>query len=801
MKFRHAILGGASVIALIAPAAQAFAQAEPAGAERQSSTVSEIVVTAQKREESINDVAMSVQAATGDQLTKLGVTDTSQLTKLVAGFSAAPSDYGTPVYSIRGVGFQDTSLAASPTVSVYVDEAPLPFSIMSLGATLDLERVEVLKGPQGTLFGSNATGGAVNYIAAKPTRDFAAGFDATYGRFNAIDLQGFVSGPVTETLSMRAAIRTEQADGWQKSFTHGGSMGARDFTTGRIAFLWEPSDATRALLTLSAFRDASETPAGQLYGISALNANTQIPAGLVNYPLAPNNNRAADWGPCVNVDPVLTNSGVLGLPHEPRDCSGYKRDNTFYSGALRLDHDLSDDLTLTSLSSYARFDRDQPLDGDGTVYRNYESLQRGHLNVLYQELRVSGRFGEGGNFIVGANYEYDDTWDNFLQTYPQSSSATIFGAYLGPTRPLNRQKTHTYAVFGNVEAPVSETLTVQAGLRYTKQARHFYGCGSDAGDGSWAQGGQTIQNYLLFVAGSPLAGTGVNPGAGQCGTTGPASNNFTPQLTFDNLTEDNVSWRVGLNWRPADDMLVYANVSKGYKSGSFPTVATASYVQLAPATQESLLAYEAGVKAGLLDRTLQLNAAIFYYDYKDKQILGSLNDFVFGALPALVNVPKSHVMGFEVNATWQPIRGLTIRPTVSYADSEIDGQFVNFNWLARQQDFTGEAFPVAPKWQANLDVEYTWPLQGEMDAFVGANLNHQGKTNSGFGEWEELRIPSYTLLDLRAGVETGPWRFQVWGRNVTDKWYWNRASPTNDVLVRYTGMPATWGATLTWRFQ
>jgi outer membrane receptor protein involved in Fe transport len=802
MERRLSALYGASCLALMV-AAPAWGQtaAAPNAADRPaaspaSTAVAEIVVTAQKREESINTVPMSVQAATGERLTELGITDTSQLVKIAPGFNFTPSAYGTPVFSIRGVGFQDTSLAASPTVSVYVDQSPLPFSIMTAGAVLDLQRVEVLKGPQGTLFGQNATGGAVNYIANKPTQEFQAGADVSYGRFNTVDLQGFVSGPISDTLEFRIAARTIRSGPWQESYTRSDELGSQNLQTFRAALQWRPIENFTALLTLSGFRDKGETQAAQLYGLSALNNNTAVPPGLVNYPLAPHDNRAADWGPCVNADPVLTNSGVPGLPHEPRACTNYKKDNTFYAANLRLDYELGHDLTVTSLSTYERFDRDQPIDGDGTSFRDYESLQRGHLNVFFQELRLGGRIGDTGNFIVGANYEYDDTWDNFLQTYPDSSSATIFGSYLGPTRPLNRQKTHTYGVFANVEVPLSETLSLQGGARYTKQVRHFYGCGSDAGDGSWALGSQRIQN--LLITGNPFVGPGINPGATLCGTTGPAPD-FAPGLTFDKLNEDNVSWRGGVNWKPAPGTLAYANISRGYKSGSFPTVATASYVQLAPATQESLLAYEAGVKAGLLHGALQLNAAVFYYDYKDKQILGSINDLIFGALPALVNVPKSHVKGFEVNGAWRPFVGLTISPALSYADSEIDGSFVNFNYKAQLQDFGGESFPLAPKWQGNLDVAYEWPLQDDLTAFVGANLNYQGKTNSGFGGFSELKVPSYTLLDLRAGVEKGPWRAQVWGRNITDKWYWTSAYHVNDVFVRYTGMPATYGVTLSYR--
>src|SRR5688572_4974461 len=253
------LLAAGPVHAQTTPAAQADNAAARARDAQASATVQELIVTAQKREESINDVPMSVTAASGETLTELGVTDTSQLVKIVPGFNYTPSYYGTPVFSIRGVGFLDTSLAASPTVSVYVDEAPLPYSIMTLGATLDLERVEVLKGPQGTLFGMNATGGAINYVAGKPTETLQAGFTGSYGRFNTVDLQGFVSGPITETLSGRLAVRMLRSGDWQRSYTRNDSVGEQDLINGRASLLWQPADRFRALLTLSAWQDRGET--------------------------------------------------------------------------------------------------------------------------------------------------------------------------------------------------------------------------------------------------------------------------------------------------------------------------------------------------------------------------------------------------------------------------------------------------------------------------------------------------------------------------------------------------------------
>ena len=245
--------------------------------------IEEIVVTAQKREESINDVGMSIQAATGDRLYELGITDPSELYKVVSGLNSNVTYYGTTIYTIRGVGFQDTALASSPTVSVYLDENPLPYSVMTQGVSLDLQRVEVLKGPQGTLFGQNATGGAVNYVANKPTEVFESGVEASYGRFDTVDLQGFVSGPLSDSLGYRVAARVLNSGGWQKLYSDpddlapdpywteleptapardysiDGKAGDQDFFTWRASLLFEPNDRLSALFTTTGFRDRGDS--------------------------------------------------------------------------------------------------------------------------------------------------------------------------------------------------------------------------------------------------------------------------------------------------------------------------------------------------------------------------------------------------------------------------------------------------------------------------------------------------------------------------------------------------------------
>jgi outer membrane receptor protein involved in Fe transport len=862
-RYRTSLFAAAASLAVLAmhTGARAAADGAPAAAPTPAppaaasagQTVGEIVVTANKRQENINDVPLSIAAATGDQLTRLGVTDTQDLAKIVPGFTYTPSYYGTPIYSIRGVGFVDTSLAASPTVSVYRDEMPLPYSILTQGASMDLQRVEVLKGPQGTLFGENATGGAINYITNKPTDTLQAGADLSYGRFDTVDAQGFVSGPILgDVLEFRLAGRVIRSDDWQYSYTRDAQSGAQRFLDGRAMLAFKPSNDFHALLTLDYWQDKGDSQQAQLFGFAPLNPVNGVDPRIIgtgsyingdvwdgspgHYPFAPDNARAADWGACVNSSPFDPPYNTVGSPPYgyttatggPRPvgstgCVNYHKNNIFYSADLRLDYDLPDGMTLTSLTSYQMFSRFQPIDGSGMIYQDYQSTQRGIIDDWYQELRLAGKFYNKGDWLVGANFEHDSTWDNFLQTYGDSSASPVFGLRLGPTNPVDKQKTETAAVFGNAEYPLTDKFTVHAGLRYTEQWKTFHGCGDDGGDGTWSAISQAIQNYLesVYNPANGVQGQGVNPGPYACATTG-VGPTFNPQPFDETLDQNNVSWRVGADYHPVEDTLLYVSASQGWKSGAFPTVATSSYKQLIPAVQERLDAYETGFKSALFDDTLQLDGAFFYYHYKNKQILGALDDPIFGALPALVNVPHSHVIGFELSATWVPIRGLTLTPALSFQHSRIDGcstkddavnciggQYHNYDAFAQYADFNGEAFPDSPEFTLDVDGEYDWPVANGMTAFVGANVNYSSAASSFLTDDAPaslypanlLQIPSRTLLDLRAGVTKGDWRFQLWGHNVTNAYYWLTAVHVNDALVRYAAMPVTYGVLISYRFK
>lgn len=729
----------------------------------QEAGVGEIVVTARKRQETSNNVGMSISAFTGDTLAQQGITGPDQLVKIVPGFNFTRSIYGSPIFTLRGIGFNETTLAASPTVSVYVDEVPLPYSAMTQGAALDVERVEVLKGPQGTLFGQNSTGGAINYIAAKPTRQLVSGFDLTVGRFDQVDASGFVSGPLSSTLRARLAVRKEYGAGWQQSASRPGDrLGKTDRVQGRVLVDWDATDRLSLSLNVNGWRDRSESQAGQYVGI----LSPRAPAILRAQPTTAGSPRIADWDPATDF---------------------YTNDN-FWQTALRADYTVTDDLTITSISAYEEMRRDTFVDADGTPVQNFAARNIGAIDSFSQELRVAGKAGAGVDWMIGGNYQHDDVSDAF-SPYAKDSSfpfdiATAVGA----------NKIDTYAVFGNVDWEVVPDVTLNGGLRYTWQTRDYVGCLYDSGAGDLSAAVAAVSTRL---SGTP---TTIAPGA--CVTLNAVT--FKPGVFTDSLDERNLSWKAGINWQVDPRKLLYASVSKGYKNGLFITTGATFAAQLAPATQESVVAYEAGFKLGLLGRTLQINGAAFYYDYQDKQIRGRVIDPTLGGLNRLINIPQSRIAGAELQVIWEPVRGLTLNGGATYVDSRIEGDFTNFTPLGTRKVMAGEAFPLTPKWQLTGDAQYDAPINGEVDGFVGVGATYQSSTNAALGVEPLFDVKAYTLVDLRFGIhaDDDAWRLSGFVRNLGNSYYWNNVAFNGpDAAMRYAGRPRTYGVTASFRFR
>jgi iron complex outermembrane receptor protein len=771
--------------------------------------LAEIIVTAQKRQQSINTVGMAITAAAATQLQDMGIDSVSGLAKLDPSVVVSQSLYGAPVYAIRGVAYNDYSLAASPTVSVYTDEVPYPYLALAKAVSFDVERVELLKGPQGTLFGQNATGGAVNYIAAKPTSTLAMGFGTSYDSFGAAGFNGFISGPISATLRGRLAFDIHEGGAWQESISRiGDKLGDKDQKRVRGILEWLPTDNLKVALNVTGWTDHSDTQTPQAIGITP-----ELPGTYPNTPFANPALAGRTYASLIGLTPVPIPTDDKQAEWQP----GFRPrlDEQAYQASLRVEYSLSDDLSLTYVGSYQHYRQQDLYDNYGnTVQLNYDD--GGRVESGYNELRLSGKqFDSALNWVIGADYSLvradEQQFNRFLSTNQYALIQLpvllhLSTSYLDPFRELldtsidhNRSK----AVFGNVEYRVLPALSFHGGVRYNTTDITHSGCSQDV-DGNLAAG----FNDLLLARGLRPA-TPIPQGG--CITLGPTG---IPGIQTATLDQNNVSWRVGADWTPVQRTLLYATVSKGFKSGNFPTLAASDYVQLRPVTQESVLAYEVGVKSTIAAARLEVDGALFYYDYRDKQLEGAVVDplHIFGVLTALVNVPKSREEGAELALKYRPIPDLALTASATYIDSAVTSDFFSYNPYSTTStiNLKGEPFPNTPKWSGRLGGQYNWDvLSGRYSAYLGFDAAYTSESQGQFGNasgvaegFPSLEIKAYGTLDLRAGLDSndGKWRFQVFGRNVTNTYYWTQAIRAYETAVRFAGQPASVGASVTYRY-
>lgn len=763
-----AFLCGVSLACLAAPPAVAQT-ADPAdAAPQQEADVGEIIVTANRRAQATSSVGMSIQSMDGDALVARGVSNASDLAKVVTGFTASDTGFNAPVYSLRGVGFNDPSLASNSTVAVAVDEVPLAYSVLTQGATLDLQRLEVLKGPQGTLYGQNSTGGAINYIANKPTDSFSAGGQLTFARFATATAEGYVSGPLSNTLKARVAASGTLGGNWQKSYTRNDQLGQTEKFAGRVLLAWEPTDRLEIDFNANGWYDGSDVVAQQLIAFRPQAASnvSRVPA-VFNYPLAPENARAADWTP-----------------------GNYARDDRFYQLSMKIGYELTDGLQLSSISSYSNYKTHARSDRDGMVPVNFGAVTNGYIRSLYQEARLLGH-SPNFNWSIGGNYRRDKIYDQQLTSIPDATNSFSAGFHFDTVNVFSKQKIETYAVFGDGELSLTDNLSIVGGARYTRDHRDFTGCSADNGVGDTT----ALYTFLsaLFRSRAGLAPV-TPPLPGECATL--ATNTFISGLVSSTMTEDNVSFRAGLNYKPSAGSLIYATFSRGYKAGSFPTLGAAFAIGYGPAKQERLDAIEVGFKTALLDRKLHINGAAFHYDYYDKQLRGRIVDPVAGSLSKLVNIPRSRIWGIEGDVTLTPVEGLNLYTSASYLHTEIK-EFVGINLSSQSADFKGQTLNYAPPWSVNSGGEYKWALSDQLKGVVGADYTYRSRTSGFLGRDLPMDIKAYSTLDLRAGIESSNgWSLMVWGNNVTNTYYWTTTNRGSDTFTRIAAKPVTYGLTL-----
>ena len=797
---------GASAAALLA-AQPASAQTAP----REDYTIEAIVVTAQRREETANTVGMGVQAIGGEVLQRFHVTDAKDLTTFAPSFTVSQSYQGVPTYTLRGIGFNTINMSATSTVGTYTDEVAYAYPMMNTGPIFDLERVEVLKGPQGTLYGRNTTAGLIDFVTNKPTETFSASLTAELGNYETRNFEGYVSGPLAQGVQGRLAFRTEDSDkGWQISNTRGERQGEIHRYGVRGSLALQPSDNLAIDISLTAWRNKSDTVAAQGIGFTPATTGSPFNApGLAAYIAAnlPTKASQADWAP-LSVRGANIGTG-LGIADPLRE------NNDFHAGKVKVSWDLGGDMRLVSLTSYNDLSRDATFDWSGAPNEILIQKAKGEIQSIAEELHLEGST-EKTFWLFGGYIARDRILDSnrtllgqnanvsLIRTVGQPLLATPFNS--GGYTPLQlsqafrtyedvgRIETTTWSLFANGEYRFNEAFKATAGLRYTQDKQDYAGCSRDF-NGNMLPNVNVVNRALFF----PNYGMTAPIGQGECNTFDPATRKFG--IVTSTLDEDNVAWRLSLDWTPSEAMLLFGSVSRGAKAGATPINAANISTQNAPATQELLTAYEVGIKAGLFDRRVQANISAFYYDYEDKQLSVYFADPIYTALARLANVPEAMAYGVDGEITWRASQALTLIASATVLHTEVQN-YVGINSAGLTTDFDGAPFLYSPKFQGGLTALYSRDLSDKLGLQVAVSGRYQTKSHADLEGDPRFEIPEYGLLNASLGLHAldDRWEVSIWGRNLTDEYYWSAVSSNANVVVRFPGAPRTYGASLTAKF-
>ncbi len=712
--------------------------------------IEEITVTAQKRSENIQDVPISVTALTAADLRAFNISKPTDLGAFVPGLDAkSTSGDANPVFTVRGIGLNDFSTNNNPNVSVYIDDIVLPYTPMLNMPLFDLDRVEVLKGPQGTLYGRNNTGGAIRFVTKKPSDSEETDGSVTAGDYGLLQAEAGTGGKIDDVLSFRVSAYTKQQfDGWQyDEYTH------QDYSTAnnsalRVQFNWHPGDDFDLALETYGGYENSENQLSQDIGVFA--------AGTLAYPCAPVALGSRNEGPCVAYGKdgkIYYNSS--SNPRDVANSSVYgNRILNVAAGASAEANWHLPDFTITSITGYAYNDNHTGNDSDGTPLILLDSKFESGVYSLTQELRATSNPDSWLKWTTGIYISYDRTTGDL----PQALDDQAFGL----TRVLTRwvQRTQSDAAFGQVEVPILDRLSFTGGVRLTYEHREYdYGA------------------YDL------------NP----FGTSGFAAFDSVPVGSYlSSLNDTNVSWKGGLNYKPGEGLLIYGSISSGFKGGGYKAAIEFSPFDLQPFKPEELVAYELGAKTTWLDGKLTADAAAYYYDWRQFQGTGTVcSGTPSVCVTTLTNVGTAHIDGLEGQLKWRPAPGVELA--------------AGGNWMRAHVingTYNGKTLADAPRLNYTLSARYEnpQPVWNSLHPYVQAIVTGQSSEFFDSNNDELQRQTGYALLNLRVGVapDVGAWDFWLWADNVTDAVYRNESYNSGSFIPsqNYYGPPATFGATL-----
>jgi len=746
----RALLGAA---AFIIPFTSAWAQSSP------DADANEIVVSAQKRSQNMRDVPLSITAVGGDDLKRNQANDVSSITNLSTNVVATTSA-GLPAFTVRGIGLNVFAANFDAPVAVHIDEVYRSKPYMNMMPFYDIDRVEVLKGPQGTLFGRNTTGGAVNFYTVQPTNEVGGQMSISGDNFQRYRVEGAVNSPLGQHLAARLSYYIAQGNGGPYYNLYSGSRyGSPNVYAGRLQLKYQHDD-TLVRLAVAGYRDRSEGMPYKSPGI--FNPDGSFCAPLLQGVIDKNKAACLRFG-----------SGIPGPdPSALRETQSIREINADYlwmvennsvDTNLRIEQKIGS-ATLTSITAYTAFERYQGEDADNTPYVTANDDYYSLLHQLTQELRLSGEVGSL-TYLAGGYYEKD--------TIHEVDSADVSANPLLPLPPTSprvgnnfRQTTRSLAAFTNLEYRVTPTISLIGGLRYT--------------------------NDKISLDGTTFLGGKISRG------TSRTVNQVVPvDAANTSRTDSNLSFRAGVNWHITPMQMVYTSISRGFRSGGFSVPFGGVITTFAP---ERLTSYEVGYKGSFFDKTLDFNSAFFWYDYQKLQVNAA--DPVSPLTPITRNIGASRSYGVDADLTWRATPTWSFRAGVGFLDAKFtntDRVIATYNGII---PLNGKRPVNTPKWTAQGAVQKIVPLSSDLEL----RLRTDGRYTAArylvpTGQIFDRAAP-YWIQNVRVsvGAPDGSWEIAAFGKNIWDSQYLTYLNNNSFQRVEIWGDPASYGLQASFRF-
>jgi iron complex outermembrane recepter protein len=738
---------------VLAVPATSSAQSTVASSSERGFKLEEVTVTARRREESLQSTPIAITAISGAELEERGETQIDAVSDFApnVNFSSAGTSSGSSsaaVVFIRGVGQNDFLPTTEPGVGIYVDGVYYGRTVGAMLDLLDLDRVEVLRGPQGTLFGRNTIGGAINITSRKPGDRFAADVRGTVGDDQRRDLFARADIPVSDAVKLGAAFLTRNRDGYVHRLD-GVDPGGDDVLGGRLTLLWDVTSSFQAQLTVDGVREREESAPEVLLNV--------IETG--QFPTFFNNNQFGNG----STDPACRGGGPLGNPACYNDqyvlgpfggaSTGPSRsDVDSWGSALNLSWNLTDALTAKSITAYRKVDAQLSRDPDGSQFNVFATQDAFAQDQFSQELQLIADLWNGrANVVTGLYYFTEDGEDFAVVTLVPPTAPLFIG---GATDNEN------YAFFSELTYNLTDRLHLIGGVRYTNEEKHYLG------------------TSLRGFGGTPRISVLTGDAAGE-----------------QTLKDDRVTWRASVSYDFTQSVTGYATASTGFKSGGWTMRITEPNTTIPRFGPEFVDLYEIGLKTELPEQRLRFNAAVFYSQYDDIQLDGVIPG-AFGTVT--FNGGDAELKGVEAELDWIPLGTVRLFGSVGYLDSEYTR--INAGSVVKLTD----QLIRAPEWTVATGVSYLVNLGNNGSVTPRLDATYKSRTH-----FEAVNTPfavddGFVALNLNVPYvsASGDWRVSVGVENLTDERYL-LAADTNTAIGYEVGVfarPRSWSLTVERRF-